>query len=284
MKLASFELAGRIGFGIVTQDSVQVADGGDHCPKSIKDLLKLDPGQVGKFADRWPRVDLASVRLLPPVLDPQVIVGVGLNTKSHFEETAELMKRTPGDYPKYPRLFTRTSDSHVGHEAPIIIPRTSHQLDYEGEIAIVIGKEGRNISEQDAPSHIGGYACYNEGSVRDFQQHSNQVTAGKNFVASGSFGPWLVTSDEVPDPSQLVLETRINGELRQKLAMDDLIFSFSQLISYISKIFHLRPGDVILTGSPAGIGALSKRWLRDGDRVDVTVSAVGTLSNPVVAE
>jgi 2-keto-4-pentenoate hydratase/2-oxohepta-3-ene-1,7-dioic acid hydratase in catechol pathway len=214
MKLASFELAGRTGFGIVTQDGVQVADGGDHCPKSIKELLKLDPGEVGKLADRWPRVDLALVRLLPPVLDPQVIVGVGLNTKSHFEETAELMKRTPGDYPKYPRLFTRTSDSHVGHGAPIIIPGTSDQLDYEGEIAVVIGKEGRNIPEQDALSHIGGYACYNEGSVRDFQQHSNQVTAGKNFVASGSFGPWIVTSDEVPDPNQLVLETRINGELR----------------------------------------------------------------------
>jgi 2-keto-4-pentenoate hydratase/2-oxohepta-3-ene-1,7-dioic acid hydratase in catechol pathway len=194
------------------------------------------------------------------------------------------MKRTPGDYPKYPRLFTRTSDSHVGHGAPIIIPRVSHELDYEGEIAVVIGKGGRNIPEQDALSHIGGYACYNEGSVRDFQQHSTQVIAGKNLVASGSFGPWIVTSDEVPDPSQLVLETRINGELRQKLTMDDLIFNFNQLIAYISKIFLLRPGDVILTGSPAGIGALSKNWLRPGDRVDVTVSAVGTLSNPVVAE
>lgn len=284
MKLASFELKGRAGFGIVTQDGVLVANGDDRCPRSIRGLLNLAPGQADELADRWPRVDLASVRLLPPVLDPQLIVGVGLNTKSHFEETAELMKRTPGDYPRYPRLFTRTSDSHVGHGTPIIIPGTSHQLDYEGEIAVVIGKEGRNISEQDALSHIGGYACYNEGSVRDFQQHSNQVTAGKNFVASGSFGPWIVTSDEVPDPSRLVLETRINGELRQKLTMDDLIFSFGQLIAYISKIFHLRPGDVILTGSPAGIGALTKRWLRPGDRVDVTVSAIGTLSNPVAAE
>ena len=284
MKLASFEFNGQAGFGVVTEDVVRIADGKSGAFASLKDLLCLPAEKIHALAARWPQASFDSVRLLPPVPNPQLIVGIGLNTKSHFEETAELMKRTPGDYPKYPRLFMRSADSHVGHGAPILIPQCSHQLDYEGEIAVVIGKAGRNIDEQDALSHIGGYACYNEGSLRDFQQHSTQVTAGKNFVASGSFGPWIVTADEVPDPRTLTLETRVNGELRQKLTMDDLIFGFAELISYISKIFYLRPGDVILTGSPAGIGALSQNWLRAGDRVDITISAVGTLSNPVAAE
>ncbi|MCJ8159937.1 fumarylacetoacetate hydrolase family protein, partial [Sphingomonas sp. LaA6.9] len=206
---------------------------------------------------------------------------IGLNTKSHFEETAELYHRTPGDYPAYPRLFTRSIDSHVAQGEPILVPRASDRLDYEGEIAIVIGREGRAIAREQAVSYIGGYACYNDGSVRDFQQHTNQVLAGKNFVASGAFGPWIVTADEIPDPSKLTLETRVNGELRQSMAMDDLIFAFDELITYISTIFHLRPGDVIVTGSPAGIGALQGKYLRAGDVVEVTCPAVGTLRNPV---
>jgi 2-keto-4-pentenoate hydratase/2-oxohepta-3-ene-1,7-dioic acid hydratase in catechol pathway len=284
MKLASFELGGRVTYGVVNADHFLVAGDDASSPKSIKELLRLPPEQIRELASRWSAVGLTAVRLLPPIPDPNVIIGIGLNTKSHFEETATLMNRVPGDYPKNPRLFMRTSDSHVAHGSPIVVPRVSHQLDYEGEIAVVIGKPGRNIAEADALSHVAGYACYNDGSVRDFQMHSNQVTAGKNFVASGGFGPWLVTSDEVPDPIGLTLETRVNGESRQTLTMDDLIFTFSQLIAYISKIFHLMPGDVILTGSPAGIGALSGNWLRPGDVVEITVPAIGTLSNLVIAD
>jgi 2-keto-4-pentenoate hydratase/2-oxohepta-3-ene-1,7-dioic acid hydratase in catechol pathway len=171
----------------------------------------------------------------------------------------------------------------VGHGTLIQMPEVSDKLDYEGEIAVIIGKSGRNVSREDAAALIGGYACYNDGSVRDFQRHSDQVTPGKNFAASGSFGPWLVTADEIPDPAALTLETRVNGERRQHLVMDDLIFSFAELISYASQIFHLRPGDVILTGSPEGIGALSGRWLRAGDLVEIEIPQVGTLSNIIAA-
>jgi 2-keto-4-pentenoate hydratase/2-oxohepta-3-ene-1,7-dioic acid hydratase in catechol pathway len=136
---------------------------------------------------------------------------------------------------------------------------------------------------EEAAQYILGYACYNDGSVRDFQTHSNQVTAGKNFVASGAFGPWIVTADEVPDPSQLTLQTRVNGEVRQRLDMTDLIFGFGELVAYLSQIYALQPGDVILTGSPAGIGALTENWLQPGDRVEIEIPAVGILANPVVA-
>src|SRR6516164_9420015 len=151
MKLASFERDGWVGFGVITDDGLLAADCSNPLI-SIKNILGLSPSTLRSLADRWPRIELGTVRLLPPITDPTLIVGIGLNTKSHFEETAELMKRTPGDYPSHPRLFLRTSDSHVGHGATLLIPRPSHQLDYEGEIAIIIGKEGRNISEQDALS------------------------------------------------------------------------------------------------------------------------------------
>jgi 2-keto-4-pentenoate hydratase/2-oxohepta-3-ene-1,7-dioic acid hydratase in catechol pathway len=207
MKLASFKKEGRIGFGIVDGDAVLVVKPSDRI-WSVKDLLRLRPEERAALREDAERIALADVTLLPPITDPALIIGIGLNTKSHFEETAELMKRTAGDYPKYPRLFMRTSDSHVGHGAPLRIPRVSSELDYEGEIAVMIGKGGRYIEKADALSHIGGYSCYNEGSIRDYQQHSIQVTAGKNFVASGSFGPWITTADDVPDPDRLTLPPR----------------------------------------------------------------------------
>jgi 2-keto-4-pentenoate hydratase/2-oxohepta-3-ene-1,7-dioic acid hydratase in catechol pathway len=282
MRLASFHAEGRQRFGIVTGGGLVDLTGKTEA-RGVKDVLAAGPRSVERFLDASPDWNATEVTWLPPVPDPALIVGIGLNTKSHFQETAERMNRKPGDYPQHPRLFIRTPDSHVGHNRPIEMPTVSTRLDYEGEIAIVIGKGGRNIPHAQALDHIGGYACYTDGSVRDFQRHSVTITSGKNFVASGSFGPWLVTADEVPDPQSLTLETRINGEVRQRLAMEDLIFSFAELIAYTSIVFELRPGDVIATGSPEGIGAISGKWLKPGDLVEIEVPAVGTLSNRVVA-
>ena len=280
MRLASFLIDGRPEFGFVPDDET-VAPVDSSKASGVEALLTWEPARRAELLGQCDRVDIRRVHWLPPVTRPTLVIGIGLNTKSHFEETSERYNRTPGDYPAYPRLFTRSVDSHVAHGQPILVPRASNRLDYEGEIAIVIGREGRLIARDQALPYIGGYACYNDGSVRDFQLHTNQVLAGKNFVASGAFGPWIVTADEISDPSTLTLETRVNGELRQSMTMDDLIFGFVDLIAYISTIFHLRPGDVIVTGSPAGIGALQGKFLRAGDIVEVSCPAIGTLRNPV---
>lgn len=283
MKLASFKVHGKESFGIVVATGVVDLS---HRVKAtdLRSAFELGVDCLAKFSNE--PVDLKSneVEWLPPITRPTHMIGIGLNTKSHFEETAELMKRKPGDYPSHPRLFMRSPLSVVGSGQAIQLPQASSQLDYEGEIAVVIGRAGRRIRPEAALEHIGGYACYNDGSVRDFQTHSNQVTAGKNFFASGSFGPWITTSDEIPDPSALVLTTHVNGELRQTLQMPDLIFSFSDLIVYISQILPLQVGDVILTGSSAGIGALTGNWLKPGDRLDIDIPQVGRLSNPIVQE
>jgi 2-keto-4-pentenoate hydratase/2-oxohepta-3-ene-1,7-dioic acid hydratase in catechol pathway len=282
MRLASFTADGQDRFGLVTETGVIDLSARLRAP-DLKTAVGLGLRALDPFASApadWAFDDIA---WLPPITNPTHVIGIGLNTRSHFAETAELMGRVPGDYPKYPRLFMRSPLSHVGHGQPVVIPAVSASLDYEGEIALVIGRPCRGVPVSEAGQHILGYACYNDGSVRDFQTHSNQVTAGKNFVASGAFGPWITTADEVPDASQLTLRTRVNGEVRQRLDLTDLIFGFGELIAYISQIYALQPGDVILTGSPAGIGALHGNWLRAGDRVEIEISAVGTLDNPVVA-
>jgi len=281
MKLASFTAEGQDRFGIVTATglidlSVRLA------VPDLKTAIGLGPQQWQPFVTAPSDWALDEVTWLPPITNPTHIIGIGLNTKSHFEETAELMNRVAGDFPAHPRLFMRSPLSQVGHGQPVVIPEVSDQLDYEGEIALIIGRRCRGVTVGESARYVAGYACYNDGSVRDFQTHSNQVTAGKNFVASGAFGPWIVTADEVPEPSQLTLQTRVNGEVRQRLEMADLIFSFGELVAYISQIFELQPGDTILTGSPAGIGALTANWLRAGDCVEIEIPDVGTLSNPVV--
>jgi 2-keto-4-pentenoate hydratase/2-oxohepta-3-ene-1,7-dioic acid hydratase in catechol pathway len=282
MKLASFTAERHDRFGIVT--ATGLVDLSTRLPApDLKAALRLGRQALEPFANAPADWTLDEVTLLPPITNPTHVIGIGLNTRSHFEETAALMGRVPGDYPRHPRLFMRGPLSHVGHGQPLVVPRVSDQLDYEGEIALIIGRPCRGVTAREAPQYVAGYACYNDGSVRDFQTHSNQVTAGKNFVASGAFGPWIATADEVSDPSRLTLQTRVNGEIRQRLDLTDLIFGFGDLIAYISQIYALQPGDTILTGSPAGIGALQQNWLRAGDRVEIEIPAVGTLSNPVVA-
>jgi len=222
---------------------------------------------------------LEEVRFLPPILDPGRIICVGLNYKSHIEETGRQM-------PSYPTLFTRFPDSHVAHGEAIIRPSVSEQHDFEGELAVIIGRSGRYIPAEQALQHVAGYSCYNDGSIRDFQAHTSQFTPGKNFWRSGAFGPWLVTTDEIPDPGQLRLETRLNGRIMQSAPTSDLMFDVPALVEYISTVFPLRPADVISTGTTGGVGKARKPpvFMRAGDRIEVELSSIGTLSNMVEDE
>jgi len=283
MKLASFFAEGAHSYGIVGDRGLIDLKRRLRFP-DLKAALEHQDSIDASLATAEVDYAFADVRFEAPIKSPTHIIGIGLNTKSHFEETAALMSRKPGDYPPFPRLFQRSPLSLVGHEEQIVVPRASEQLDYEGEIALFIGKPARYVDEATALDHLAGFSCANEGSVRDFQMHSTQVTAGKNFYASGSIGPWITTRQSVQDISALTFLTKINGEVRQKFAMDDLIFSFARLISYISTIFYLQPGDVILTGSPQGIGALEAKWLRPGDVVEIESPQLGTLRNTVIAE
>lgn len=183
-------------------------------------------------------------------------------------------------------LFPRYADSQVGHRAPILLPPESTQLDFEGELAVVIGKGGRRIPAGEASEHVAGYSCYNDGSIRDWQFHTTQYTAGKTFYRTGGFGPWLVTPDEVGDIATRQLTTRLNGEVVQQTSISLMITPVAQLIEYISTVLPLLPGDVIVTGTPAGVGLrrVPPLWMKPGDTVEVEITGIGTLTNPVTAE
>jgi len=204
------------------------------------------------------------------------ILCVGVNYRPHIEEMGR-------DIPSRPVVFIRYPDSLVGHEEAVIRPRVSEQFDFEGELAVIIGREGYRIGRDDALDHVGGYACFLDGSVRDWQRHTSQFTAGKNFERSGAIGPSVVLAADIPDPTALSLTTRVNGRVMQRGCVADLVFDIPSLIEYISTFTRLRPGDVIATGTPGGVGAARRPpvWLRDGDIVEVSIDGVGTLRNPV---
>lgn len=278
MKLISFEQGGRESYGAVAGDGV--VDLGKRLtghPTLRAALGAMD--ELRAAADNAPDVALADVTLLPPITDAYRIMCVGLNYRTHIEETGR-------ETPTHPILFSRYADSHVAHGQPMIRPRVSEHFDFEGELAFVVGKPGRHISKADALSHVAGYSCYNDGSVRDFQRHTSQFTPGKNFHHSGAFGPWLVTADELPDPGAMTLETRLNGEVVQHAETSDLLFDVPELIEYMSKVWPLRVGDVVATGTTGGVGAARKPplWMKAGDKVEVEISGVGLLANPVINE
>ncbi len=223
--------------------------------------------------------DLDAVRFLPAIPNPGKIVCIGLNYEDHRLETAR---------PKmnYPTVFTRFADTQVGHREALVKPRHSDKMDYEGELAVVIGKPGRDIPAATAHEHVAGYACYNDASIRDFQGHTSQFTPGKNFPATGAFGPFLVTADEVGPVGAQRLQTRLNGRLMQDARLGDMIFPVDRLIAYVSSWTALSPGDVIVTGTPGGVGMKREPpvYMRAGDEITVEIDGVGTLSNRVVAE
>jgi 2-keto-4-pentenoate hydratase/2-oxohepta-3-ene-1,7-dioic acid hydratase in catechol pathway len=281
MKLVSFRRGNRDGWGIVVGDAVlDMTHRFDGRFPTLRSALEGD--LLAAIADiaRSGETDfsLSSVSLRPPIPDPHKIICIGLNYRAHVGEGG-------GAIPKHPSLFTRFADTLVGHGEPIIVPRVSTELDYECELALVIGRPGRHIRPERAMEHVAGYACFNDASVRDYQT-SHSLPAGKNFHATAGFGPWLVTADDVPDPGKLALRTLLNGTEVQHGNTSDLIFDIPTIISYISGFTPLAPGDVISTGTPEGVGFLRTPplWLKPGDVVDVEVERIGVLSNPIVAE
>jgi 5-carboxymethyl-2-hydroxymuconate isomerase len=282
MRIVSFERGDHRSFGILRDDGV--TDLGVRCPEDFPSVIELVSGLMDpRVRERVSRegVDYASseVLLRKPVPHPGKFLCVGVN---YMDRNAEY--RDGSEPPRYPSLFTRTEDSLVAHGEPLLRPKESAQLDYEGEIGLVMGKGGRRIAEDAALDHIGGITCVNEGSVRDWMRHGKfNVTQGKNFDRSGAVGPWIVTREELDPGASLEVATRVNGEERQKDCTDNLRFPFSRLVSYISSFTTLYPGDMIATGTPTGSGIRfdPPRFLEPGDVVEVEVRGVGVLRNTV---
>ncbi len=278
MKLLSFEHAGRAGWGVVVEGGV--VDTGRLLPQfaSVRAVLAADAVSQVATAAKGKAADyrLADLTFLPPIRDPAKIICIGLNYEAHRVET-----KLPVF--EYPVVFTRWASSHVANGQPLVRPKASTKYDYEGELVAVIGKPARHVGRADALKYIAGYSIYNDGSIRDFQRHSSQFIPGKNFPETGAFGPWLVTADEIPDPSKLTLVTRLNGAEVQRTGTDDLIFDVPALIEYCSGFTRLEPGDLIVTGTPGGVGYIRKPplFMKGGDTVEVEISGIGTLSNPV---
>ena len=284
MKFVSFEKDGYASFGAIKNGGI-VDLGAKHGGlRDLRDAIRTDrlDELIAETNDAEEDYALADVELLPTIPNPEKIICIGVNYANRNEEYKD--GSAP---PKYPSVFMRTRESLVGHEQDILDPPESDQLDYEGEIVIVIGKQGRRIAEADAHEYVAGLTVMNEGSLRDFLRHAKfNVTQGKNFAKSGSLGPWMVTPDELDPMGELQIITTVNGEERQNDTTANIIFPFRYLISYLSTFYHLKPGDIIATGTPNGAGARfdPPKYLRDGDIVEVEVPGIGKLSNRIVAE
>ena len=279
MRLASFEYEGRAGFGVVVGDRVVDLSGGTRSlrqalaewgPEGLRSRGQAGDGQA---------LPLAQIDWRPPVTDPDKVICVGLNFYEHAKEAGMAV-------PARPSLFVRFAGSQVGHEVPVQRPRASHQFDYEAELAVIIGRTVRNVAEQHALECVAGYACFAENSVRDWQKHATQATPGKNFHASGAFGPWMVTPDEAGPVEKMDVIGRLNGREMQRDSAANMIFSVPQIIAYVSTFATLLPGDVLVMGTPAGVGFTRKPpvWLVPGDEFEVEITGVGVLRNAVIDE
>ncbi|WP_186418782.1 fumarylacetoacetate hydrolase family protein [Bosea sp. CS1GBMeth4] len=281
MRFATFQINGTPSWGLVEGD--QIADLGVALRGRYPDLKSAIAAdalrEVATAAAGAPRHRLSAITWLPVLPNPDKILCVGLNYEMHRKETGRAEVENP-------TIFARFANSQIGHGADIVRPRLSHELDFEGELAVIIGKPGRHIARADAFGHVAGYACYNDGSVRDFQRHTHQFTPGKNFPGTGAFGPWMMTPDELGALDGLRLQTRVNGQVVQDATFDQMIFDVPRIIEYCSAFTRLEPGDVIATGTPGGVGA--KRtpplWLKPGDSVEVEIDRLGTLRNGVADE
>lgn len=282
MKLISFRVANRESYGVVIgEEVIDLAPIAAQAGSTLKAALAGDHlAHIAQWvAGARDRIRLDEVDLLPVIPHPEKILCVGINYLSHVKETGR-------EVPERPMIFTRFADSQTAHLGPIVRPHVSDHLDFEGELAVVIGKRARYVRAPEAFDFVAGYACYNDGSVRDWQKHTSQFVAGKNFPSTGGFGPWLATKDEVGDPSKLSLTTRLNGAVVQAATTDDLIFDVPALIEYCSAFTELHPGDVIITGTTGGVGAFREppMWMKPGDVVEVEISRIGTLRNVVTDE
>ncbi|MDQ0455684.1 fumarylacetoacetate hydrolase family protein [Rhizobium paknamense] len=280
MRLSTVSLAGRPTWGVVEGDLF--LDTGAVLASRYPDLkaaVAAGFDGVAEACKTAASTPIAEVEWLPVLPNPDKILCIGLNYEMHRKETGRAEV-------EHPTIFARYANTQTGHLKPIIRPNVSTELDYEGELAVIIGKPGRHISREDAMSHVAGYACYNDGSIRDFQRHTHQFTPGKNFMDTGAFGPWMMTPDELGPLDDLRLQTRLNGVVVQDATFSQMIFDIARQIEYCSTFTRLEAGDVIVSGTPGGVGA--KRtpplWMKPGDIVEVEIDKLGILRNPIAQE
>ena len=281
MRWLSFYRNQKLTFGYITSDGSGVVDVGERSDFSdLRQVLESTDlatlaGKCGDSAD----LSMEDVEYAPTITNPKKILCVGLNYKAHQEETGR-----GGE--GFPTIFVRFAAAQVAHSKPMVRPKESQAFDFEGEIAMIIGSNGRRISQSEALSHVAGFGIYNDGSIRDYQRHTSQFTPGKNFADTGAFGPWMMTPDEIGDLSQMEITTRLNGEVMQNAKAELLVHGFEELIEYCSTFVELEAGDVIVTGTPGGVGVARKPpvFMDEGDLIEIEVKPIGTLSNSVMRE
>jgi 2-keto-4-pentenoate hydratase/2-oxohepta-3-ene-1,7-dioic acid hydratase in catechol pathway len=276
MKLVSYLANNKPAFGVVKDDGVVALKGREADLREALAAGALDDIRR-TVAGARPDHKLADIRFLPVIPNPEKILCVGINYRSHAAEVGR-------ELPPKPSLFIRLTNTLIGHESEIIRPKVSTHLDFEGELALIIGRGGRYIKPEQALDHVAGYTCFVDGSVRDFQKFS--VTSGKNFPGTGPLGPWMVTTDEIPDPTKLTLMTRLNGKEMQRSGTDLLIYSIPHIVAFCSDFTTLAPGDVIATGTPEGVGHRRnpQLFMRAGDVLEVEITGIGVLRTRIVDE
>lgn len=279
MRLAKVSRGGQIGVAIKTEGGIKAVFG--NAAPDLDALIASGQslGKAAEMAAAGESVEEASLTFLPPLVRAPKIICLGLNYRDHAEESGMAI-------PDFPTVFARFNSSLLGHGQPMIKPSFSDQLDYEAELAVVVGKGGKDISEDAALDHVAAYSVFNDGSVRDYQLRTPQWTVGKNFDSTGGFGPWLVTPDELPEgASGLKIQTRLNGQVVQSSNTEQMIFDVRRAISLLSRCFTLEPGDLFVMGTPAGVGLARdpKLFMKDGDVIEVEIEKIGLLVNPIKA-
>ena len=281
MKFVSFLLKGQAKFGIFDGKNLTDLTGKIKDANTLKELISNKGIQEAKeYAKKNPGdISLDQIEYLPVIPNPGKIICVGLNYSEHVKETGRTVEQNPV-------IFLRVPESQTAHKQPIQRPKVSTHLDYECEMAVIMGEAGKHIKPENALRHIVGYSCYNESTVRDWQQHTRQFGMGKNFEKTGSFGPHMVLAENISDYTKLSIQTRLNGKVMQQAKLSQLIFDIPTLISYISKAIPWRAGDVLVTGTPGGVGFKRKPpiFMKEGDQVEVEISEIGILSNIIKDE
>lgn len=278
MKFISFNLNGSPSYGVTDETNITDLTGKILGARTLKELIsKNGISEAKKYATENPgKINYKETELLPVIPDPGKIICVGLNYHDHVIETKRTIEENPV-------IFHRFPDSQTAHLQNIQRPQVSTHLDFEGELAVIMGDAGSHVQEKDALKHIVGFSCYNDGSIRDWQQHTRQFGMGKNFQKTGSFGPHMVLAEDIPDYKSLSLETRLNGKVMQSANLSQLIFDIPLLIAYVSKALPWRAGDVLVTGTPGGVGAKRNPpvFMKQGDKVEIEISSIGVLSNEI---